>query len=207
MPNDRANSKGFYLAAGYMPVGPLAARVDMLERFAALLRQKARENDGKVRPDPDLLSLLGCTVEQAEGVFTALGWRAEVTKVKKSTLEAKDTEKNAPAPAKAENADAAKDAVKADAAEPAANAEAPAEAEASVEAKAEEVAKEPEAAAEPVVAKAEAGAGAGEDAADVKPVETDADGVTGAEIRNFLVELGDLLRLDLCDQVHLMRLL
>ena len=186
VPNDRANSKGFYLAAGYMPVGPLAARVDMLERFAALLRQKARENDGKVRPDPDLLSLLGCTVEQAEGVFTALGWRAEVTKVKKSTLEAKDTEKNAPAPAKAENADAAKDAVKADAAEPAANAEAPAEAEASVEAKAEEVAKEPEAAAEPVVAKAEAGAGAGEDAADVKPVETDADGDELVEVKFFV---------------------
>jgi ATP-dependent RNA helicase SUPV3L1/SUV3 len=83
VPNDRSNSKGFYLAAGYMPVGPLAARVDMLERFAALLRQKARENDGKVRPDPDLLSLLGCTVEQAEGVFTALGWRPEIVKVKK----------------------------------------------------------------------------------------------------------------------------
>ena len=80
-------------------------------------------------------------------MFTALGWRAEVTKVKKSTLEAKDAEKNAPAPAKAENADAAKDAVKADAAEPAANAEAPAPAEAEVtqapvEAKAEEAAKE-----------------------------------------------------------------
>ena len=187
VPNDRANSKGFYLAAGYMPVGPLAARVDMLERFAALLRQKARENDGKVRPDPDLLSLLGCTVEQAEGVFTALGWRAEVTKVKKSTLEAKDAEKNAPAPAKAENADAAKDAVKTDAAEPAANAEAPAEAEvtqAPVEAKAEEVAKEPEAAAEPVVAKAETGAG--EDAADAKPVETDADGDELVEVKFFV---------------------
>ncbi|MDP2696484.1 helicase-related protein [Thalassospira sp.] len=77
VPNDRENSKGFYLAAGYMPVGPLAARVDMLERFAALLRQKARENEGKVKPEPDLLSLLGCTVEQAEGVFVSLGWRAE----------------------------------------------------------------------------------------------------------------------------------
>ncbi|MEQ5775366.1 disulfide oxidoreductase [Thalassospira sp. NFXS8] len=85
--NDRSNSKGFYLAAGYMPVGPLAARVDMLERFAALLRQKARENDGKVRPDPDLLSLLGCTVEQAEGVFAALGWRPEIVKVKKAAPE------------------------------------------------------------------------------------------------------------------------
>jgi ATP-dependent RNA helicase SUPV3L1/SUV3 len=87
VPNDRSNSKGFYLAAGYMPVGPLAARVDMLERFAALLRQKARENDGKVRPDPDLLSLLGCTVEQAEGVFAALGWRPEIVKVKKAVSE------------------------------------------------------------------------------------------------------------------------
>lgn len=73
--NNRDNSKGFYLAAGYLPVGPLAARVDMLERFAALLRQKARENDGKVSPEPALLSLLGCTVEQAEGVFAVLGFR------------------------------------------------------------------------------------------------------------------------------------
>lgn len=107
VPNDRSNSKGFYLAAGYMPVGPLAARVDMLERFAALLRQKARENDGKVKPDPDLLSLLGCTVEQAEGVFTALGWRAEVVKVSKAELDAKEAVKTADAPVAAPAPEAA----------------------------------------------------------------------------------------------------
>ncbi|AUG51825.1 helicase-related protein [Thalassospira marina] len=107
VPNDRANSKGFYLAAGYMPVGPLAARVDMLERFAALLRQKARENDGKVRPDPDLLSLLGCTVEQAEGVFTALGWRAEIVKVKKAPAAEAASEAKAEETAEAGESEAA----------------------------------------------------------------------------------------------------
>ncbi|WP_339861733.1 helicase-related protein [Thalassospira alkalitolerans] len=132
VPNDRSNSKGFYLAAGYMPVGPLAARVDMLERFAALLRQKARENDGKVKPDPDLLSLLGCTVEQAEGVFTALGWRAEVVKVSKAELDAKEAVKTADAPVAAPAPEAAATS------EVAATADAPAET--SVETPAETVA-------------------------------------------------------------------
>ncbi|WP_417813215.1 helicase-related protein [Thalassospira alkalitolerans] len=132
VPNDRSNSKGFYLAAGYMPVGPLAARVDMLERFAALLRQKARENDGKVKPDPDLLSLLGCTVEQAEGVFTALGWRAEVVKVSKAELDAKEAVKTADAPVAAPAPEAAVTS------EVAATADAPAET--SVETPAETVA-------------------------------------------------------------------
>ncbi len=148
VPNDRSNSKGFYLAAGYMPVGPLAARVDMLERFAALLRQKARENDGKVKPDPDLLSLLGCTVEQAEGVFTALGWRAEVVKVSKAELDAKEAAKKASEPASEPAA------VSADA--PEAPAEAANADEAAKEAPADAVSETPAEEAAPAAGEAEA---------------------------------------------------
>ena len=36
-------------------------------------------------------------------------------------------------------------------------------------------------------------------------LEADADGVAGLEIGNDLPEGGDLFRLDLCDQVHLIR--
>ncbi|WP_287446028.1 hypothetical protein [Thalassospira sp.] len=181
VPNDRANSKGFYLAAGYMPVGPLAARVDMLERFAALLRQKARENDGKVRPDPDLLSLLGCTVEQAEGVFTALGWRAEVTKVKKSELEAKEAEKKAEEAAKAAKPEEAKpEAGKAEA-ETAEVSEAAAT-EAKADAPAEEAAPA-EAKAEPAEVAADA---SGEATSETPAVETDADGDELVEVKYFV---------------------
>ncbi|HCK18727.1 MAG TPA: disulfide oxidoreductase, partial [Thalassospira sp.] len=174
VPNDRANSKGFYLAAGYMPVGPLAARVDMLERFAALLRQKARENDGKVRPDPDLLSLLGCTVEQAEGVFTALGWRAEVTKVKKSELEAKEADKKAEESAKETKPEAEK-------------AEAETSDAAATEAKADAPAEEPAAPAEAKAEPAEAAADASAEATSETPaVETDADGDELVEVKYFV---------------------
>ncbi len=76
-PTSQGTPAAFYLACGFWPVKGTAYRVDMIERFAAQVRQILRE-DGKVLP-PEHLSPLGIGAEQAVTLLRALGYVSELT--------------------------------------------------------------------------------------------------------------------------------
>jgi len=61
-------------AIGYRALGPLALRVDMVERIAAAARRLARK--GRFRPTAELMSLAGCGAEDLAPVLKALGFAA-----------------------------------------------------------------------------------------------------------------------------------
>ncbi|WBQ12283.1 helicase [Hyphomonadaceae bacterium BL14] len=65
-----------HACAGYQLCGPLAVRLDMLERLADLIRD-ARQADKARRftPAPAMMNLLGCDEEALCGVLRALGYR------------------------------------------------------------------------------------------------------------------------------------
>jgi ATP-dependent RNA helicase SUPV3L1/SUV3 len=62
----------FYEAIGYRPLGSLAVRVDILERFAAKVRMLAQK--GAFVPDARLSMLIGCDTKAVEAVLGALGY-------------------------------------------------------------------------------------------------------------------------------------
>ncbi|MGZ8410201.1 MAG: helicase-related protein [Hyphomicrobium sp.] len=64
----------FYEAIGYRPLGSLAVRVDILERFAAKVRAVARK--GAFVPDTRLAMLIGCDAKAVEAVLGALGYES-----------------------------------------------------------------------------------------------------------------------------------
>ncbi len=63
-----------YEAMGYRVLGPVAIRVDMLERLAA--RAWSLSRAGPFRAGPELKSLAGCGPSGIKGVLSALGYRA-----------------------------------------------------------------------------------------------------------------------------------
>ena len=63
----------FYEAAGYRVLGPLALRVDMVERLAA--RAWALSRTGPFAAGPELLSLAGCGSGEMVDILAALGYR------------------------------------------------------------------------------------------------------------------------------------
>ena len=63
----------FLRVAGYCRAGPLAVRVDILERLIGQLRKRAVK--GVFASDPELLNLVGCTLEQMMGVLESLGYK------------------------------------------------------------------------------------------------------------------------------------
>ena len=67
MPNN------FYEAIGYRVLGPVAVRVDMLERLAAMAWTLSR--DGPFAAAPELLSRAGCGIDHMAGILIALGYR------------------------------------------------------------------------------------------------------------------------------------
>jgi ATP-dependent RNA helicase SUPV3L1/SUV3 len=67
----------FYAASGFEPIGAIAYRVDMLERFAAEVRKLAREKVD-ILP-PALLSLIGTGPDSAVPILKSLGFRAKKT--------------------------------------------------------------------------------------------------------------------------------
>ncbi len=69
--------QGFYEAVGFRVTGPLALRVDMLERIAFEARRLAREANGPFALTPTLLSLAGATVAQMTGILESLGYRSQ----------------------------------------------------------------------------------------------------------------------------------
>ena len=71
-----------YGAAGYRVLGPRAVRLDMLERLGDTIEAK-RGADKRLPPfaiTPDMLSLLGCSVDEMAGVLKALGFKSEGAK-------------------------------------------------------------------------------------------------------------------------------
>ena len=63
-----------YEAMGYRVLGPVAIRVDMLERLAA--RAWSLSRTGPFRAGPELKSLAECGPKEIRGVLSALGYRA-----------------------------------------------------------------------------------------------------------------------------------
>ncbi|MBF0326166.1 MAG: disulfide oxidoreductase [Alphaproteobacteria bacterium] len=64
----------FYGAIGYAVLGPVAIRVDLLERFTAQLRAKGSE---PIRLTGELTAPLGLKADEAAAVLQALGYRQE----------------------------------------------------------------------------------------------------------------------------------
>jgi ATP-dependent RNA helicase SUPV3L1/SUV3 len=91
----------YYYALGYRPSGERAVRIDMLERLAQQIRS-ARDHASRegFEATPQMMSLVGCSGEDFEGILRSLGYRKNT--VKRSVLQAR-----AAAAAQAANADAA----------------------------------------------------------------------------------------------------
>ena len=66
--------RAFYEAVGYRPLGPLALRLDVVERLAA--RAWSLSRAGPFAAGPELLSLAGCGGEDMAAVLAGLGYRA-----------------------------------------------------------------------------------------------------------------------------------
>ncbi|WP_207480170.1 helicase-related protein [Arenibaculum pallidiluteum] len=69
----RGAPRAFWEAVGYPPTGPRAIRVDMLERFERELYRRA--GAGPLEATPDLAQLIGSSVDELQGVLSALGYR------------------------------------------------------------------------------------------------------------------------------------
>lgn len=63
----------FLAAIGFIPLGPRAVRVDMVDRLEKTLAERAKA--GPLTAVDDLAPGLGCPREEMPGVMAALGWR------------------------------------------------------------------------------------------------------------------------------------
>ncbi|NWG70631.1 MAG: hypothetical protein HXY23_03350 [Parvularculaceae bacterium] len=82
---DEAIPHAYYYACGYRPSGARAVRIDMLERLAGQIRSERREGEyqGGFEASQQMMSLVGCSGEEFEGILTSLGYRKQTIKVKK----------------------------------------------------------------------------------------------------------------------------
>ncbi|MEN2494410.1 MAG: hypothetical protein TECD_00308 [Hyphomicrobiaceae bacterium hypho_1] len=89
----------FYKVCGFHSCGPRAVRVDILERLADQIRPLLSWKPSEVRPIPpkgatgagafiitsDMMSILGCSIDELKEVLLALGFRQERKLVRKCT--------------------------------------------------------------------------------------------------------------------------
>ena len=75
VPHDGAWPKAFYLACGYVPLGPKALACSRAEALAALARKLARQ--GSFSVTRDLRRLVGGSVDDLVGALLSLGFRTE----------------------------------------------------------------------------------------------------------------------------------
>jgi ATP-dependent RNA helicase SUPV3L1/SUV3 len=75
LPVDEALPKDFYEAVGYRMLGPVAVRVDIVERLAARAWALARQ--GPFAAGPDMLSLAGCGADEMNAVLAGLGYAVD----------------------------------------------------------------------------------------------------------------------------------
>ncbi|HUQ35254.1 MAG TPA: hypothetical protein VM144_02635, partial [Aestuariivirga sp.] len=114
---DRSTPRGFYGVCGYRICGTRVVRIDMLERLADLVRERVfwrpRFPD-EVRPSgsvegggfaivADMMSLVGCSGEEFEGILRSLGFRMQKKKIKRPAAQPPAMEAAAP-PAETETA-------------------------------------------------------------------------------------------------------
>ncbi len=92
---DRTTPRGFYGVCGYRICGPRVVRIDMLERLADLIRERVfwrPRFEGEARPSgsvegggftivPDMMSLVGCSGEEFQGILRSLDFRMQKKKV------------------------------------------------------------------------------------------------------------------------------
>ncbi len=71
-PNDLARPLAFYLACGYLPLGPRVVRLDRLERAAALCARLART--GPFVAPRELPGILGCAPTELPALLSAMGY-------------------------------------------------------------------------------------------------------------------------------------
>ena len=94
---DRATPRGFYGICGYRICGNRVVRIDMLERLADLVRDRVfwrpripdeprpagSAEGGGFTIVADMMSLVGCSGEEFEGILRSLGFRMQKKKVKR----------------------------------------------------------------------------------------------------------------------------
>ncbi len=95
---DPAMPEGFYAVSGYRICGTRVVRVDMLERLADMIRDRAfwrpriaeeQRPQGSVEGGgfsivSDMMSLVGCSGEEFEGILKSLGFKAQKKTVRKN---------------------------------------------------------------------------------------------------------------------------
>lgn len=77
VPLQPRDNREFLEACGYRPLGPLAVRIDMAERLTskAWALTKSAEKSGPFTPPPELISLVGATLEDFPAVMQAIGFK------------------------------------------------------------------------------------------------------------------------------------
>ncbi|NYZ16011.1 disulfide oxidoreductase [Azospirillum sp. RWY-5-1] len=78
VPADPTVPAGFWEAIGYPAAGPLAVRVDMLDRLEHTMMERAKPAAPDAPPPPPLGPLLGVAEEEAEAVLGAIGYTRHV---------------------------------------------------------------------------------------------------------------------------------
>ena len=96
-------SKSALSRAGYRACGPRIVRFDIVNRLAALIRQAQTEAGGReFQVMQEMLALMGCTMEEVEGVLRSLGYKSESKPPKEPAVTSEDPT----APAAANQAEA-----------------------------------------------------------------------------------------------------
>jgi ATP-dependent RNA helicase SUPV3L1/SUV3 len=82
IPASRDLPHAYYYALGYRPSGERAVRIDMLERLAQQIRSARNGPDGKdgFIATSQMMSLVGCSGEDFEGILRSLGYRKHAVK-------------------------------------------------------------------------------------------------------------------------------
>ena len=92
----------YYYASGYRPSGARAVRIDMLERLAGQIRNDRKDAGAKAAGGRDgfeataqMMSLVGCSGEEFEGILKSLGYKKNVVKRPKQKPEPTQTQPEA----------------------------------------------------------------------------------------------------------------
>lgn len=85
VPINKRDDLDFLEACGYRPLGPLAVRIDMAERLTSKAWLIAK--NGPFAPTPELLSLIGATLDDFPGVMRAIGFKRIQKKTEDGTSE------------------------------------------------------------------------------------------------------------------------
>ncbi|MEE2691780.1 MAG: helicase-related protein [Pseudomonadota bacterium] len=98
---DKDLPHAYYYASGYRPSGARAVRIDMLERLAGQIRAERKDGEyrGGFEPTSQMMSLVGCSGEDFEGILASLGYRKQTIKVRKPAIAAPAPDETAPADA------------------------------------------------------------------------------------------------------------